>query len=108
MRVVAISVDPSQITREQCAKQGYSFTFLSDAKSEVTRRYDLVHAGAGPDGSDISRPAEFLIDSAGTVRWANLTESVAERARPAQILRIVDDLGLASAPGNSDGVTPVR
>lgn len=27
------------------------------------------------DGADISRPAEFLIDSSGKVRWVNLTEN---------------------------------
>ena len=36
---------------------------------EVIRRYDLVHAGAGENGHDIARPAEFLIDRSGTVRW---------------------------------------
>ena len=96
MRVLAISVDPPQINREHCRKQGYTFTFLSDAKSEVLRRYDLVHAGAGPGGEDIARPAEFLIDSAGTVRWVNLTESFTARARPEQVLKVVDDLGIAA------------
>jgi hypothetical protein len=38
------------------------------------RRLDLLHAGAGPKETDIARPAEFLIDSSGTIRWVNLTE----------------------------------
>ena len=52
----------------------------------MIRRYDLVHAGAGINGQDIARPAEFLVDSAGTVRWVNLTENYWVRARPEQIL----------------------
>ena len=93
MRLIAISVDPPEINRELCRKQGYTFTFLSDINSEVIRRYDLLHEGAGPDSRDISRPAEFLIDATGTVRWVNLTKSIAVRARPDEILNAVDALG---------------
>jgi hypothetical protein len=39
----------------------------------VIRRYDLLHKGAGVNGHDIARPAEFLLDSSGTIRWINLT-----------------------------------
>jgi peroxiredoxin len=98
IRLVAISVDPPEINREHCRSQGYTFTFLSDTRSDVIRLYDLVHAGAGPGGGDVARPAEFLIDSTGTVRWVNLTESIAVRARPGQILKTVDELGLATNP----------
>ena len=94
MRLVAISVDPPEINREHCRKQGYTFPFLSDTSSEALRLYDLVHEKAGPDGKDISRPAEFLVDSSGTVRWVNLTDSFMVRARPDQVLKVVDDLKL--------------
>jgi len=67
-------------------KAGYTFTFLSDPNTDVIRRYDLVHAGAGENGHDIARPAEFLVDTTGTVRWVNLTENYWIRARPEDIL----------------------
>ena len=51
----------------------------------MIRRYDLLHRGAGPKGTDIARPAEFLIDSSGIIRWVNLTENIAVRARPEQV-----------------------
>jgi peroxiredoxin len=95
VRVIAISVDPPETNREHRRKQGYTFTLLSDAALEAIRRYDLVHEGAGPGGSDIARPAEFLVDSTGTVRWMNLTGSYTARARPDQVLQAVDELGLA-------------
>jgi peroxiredoxin len=63
---------------------------LSDGNAEVVRRYDLLHPHAGPKGVDISRPAEFLIDSGGIVRWVNLTENAAVRARPDQVLAAFD------------------
>ena len=86
IRPVAISVDTPEQSRDLCQKAGYTFTFLSDPKTEAIRRYDLVHAGQGTNGQDIARPAEFLIDSSGTVRWVNLTENYWVRARPEQIL----------------------
>lgn len=86
IEVVAISVDTPEINRRQRQKPGYSYTFLSDPKAEVIRRYDLLHHGAGPKGADIARPAEFLVDSSGTIRWVNLTENIAVRARPEQVL----------------------
>ena len=86
IRPVAISVDSPEVTRDLCEKAGYTFTFLSDPEADVIRRYDLLHAGAGENGRDIARPAEFLLDSSGTVRWVNLTENYWVRARPEQIL----------------------
>ncbi|MBA3355540.1 MAG: redoxin domain-containing protein [Pyrinomonadaceae bacterium] len=92
IRPVAISVDTPEVSRDLREKAGYTFTFLSDPKAEVIRRYDLLHAGAGTDGQDIARPAEFLLDSAGTVRWVNLTENYWVRARPEQILEVAKTL----------------
>jgi peroxiredoxin len=99
IRVVGISVDPPDVNRRQRQKMGYSFPFLSDPKAEVIRRYDLLHPGGGPKRSDISRPAEFLIDSTGTIRWVNLTENIGIRARPEEVLRVFDGLnGKTAAP----------
>ena len=86
IRPVAISVDTPEESRDLCQKAGYTFTFLSDPNLEAIRPYDLVHAGQGISGHDIARPAEFLIDSSGTVRWRMLTENYWVRARPDQIL----------------------
>jgi peroxiredoxin len=83
---VAISVDSSEQSRNLREQSGYTFTFLSDPNADVIRRYDLIHAGAGEGGRDIARPAEFLVDSSGTVRWVNMTENYWVRARPEQIM----------------------
>jgi peroxiredoxin len=93
IRTVAISVDSPEINREyMLQKAGYTFTFLSDPKLEAIRRYDLVHAGQGENGADVARPAEFLIDPSGTVRWRMMTENLFRRARPEQILEIAKSL----------------
>ena len=83
---VAISVDPPEVSENLRRKRGYTFPFLSDSKAEVIRRYELLHPRGGPDGTDISRPAEFLIDRAGTVRWENFTEDIRVRPRADELL----------------------
>ena len=85
-------MDTPEMSRDLCRKAGYTFTFLSDPKAEVIRRYDLLHPGAGVKGQDIARPAEFLLDSAGVIRWANLTEDYRVRARPDQLLEQAREL----------------
>jgi peroxiredoxin len=67
-------------------KASLTFTFLSDPDLDVIRRYGLLHPAAGPDGHDISRPAELLVDRSGTVRWENFTEDVRVRPRAEEML----------------------
>jgi len=90
IRVIAISVDTPAESEHLRETQGYTFPILSDAKDEVIRRWDLVHPHGGENGADIARPAEFLIDSSGRVRWVNLTEDFRVRARPQQVLDAFD------------------
>ncbi len=69
--------------------QGYTYPFLSDPSAEVIRRYGILHPKAGEDGRDIARPAEFLVDSTGTIRWVNLTDDLRIRARPEAALQVI-------------------
>ena len=90
--MIAISVDTPEASRNLCSKAGYTFPLLSDPKAEVIRRYNLLHAGGGPNQSDISRPAEFLVDSTSTVRWVNLTEDIRVRAKAEDMLAVAKSL----------------
>ena len=92
MEIAAISVDTSEESRKLCSSQGYTFPILSDPKAEVIRRYGLLHLRGGPDGHDIARPGEFLVDSTGAVRWVDLTDDVKVRARPENVLKAIDQL----------------
>lgn len=94
IQIAAISVDSSAESRKLCQDRGYTFLFLSDPKAEVIRRYGVLHPGAGENGRDIARPAEFLVDASGAVRWVNLTDDIRVRARPSIVLREVDYLQL--------------
>ena len=72
---------------------GYTFPFLSDPNTEAIKRSDLLHEGQGTNGGGIARPAEFLLDSQGVVRWVHLTENYWVRARPEQILEAARAVG---------------
>jgi peroxiredoxin len=85
VRPVVISIDAPNVSRALSLEAGYTFTFLSDPSLTVIRRYDVA------DG-DTARPAEFLLDSTGVVRWRNLTTSVFIRARPEQMLEAIRTL----------------
>lgn len=89
---IAISVDPPNVSRNFANKAGLTFPILSDPDAQVIRSYHLLHVGGGPDGHDISRPAEFLVDGSGTVRWINLTEDIRVRARANEMLVIAKQL----------------
>lgn len=98
VRIVAISVDPPEVSRAHCQKLGFTYTFLSDSKAEVIRRYDLLHKGGGMGHTDVARPAEFLVDPTGAIRWVNLTEDYRVRARSEQVLKLLDELGAGRRP----------
>jgi len=83
---IAISVDTPEESRDLSRKAGYTFPLLSDPDTKTIGRYGIVHKGAGQNGHDIARPAEFLVDRSGVVRWRNLTEDFRVRARPDQML----------------------
>jgi mycoredoxin-dependent peroxiredoxin len=81
VRPVAISADTPDVTKRLVQEAGYGFTFLSDATLETIRRYDVLH-----ESETMPRPAAFLIDTAGTVRWRTVTDSMFVRPRPESIL----------------------
>jgi peroxiredoxin len=92
VRIVAVSVDSPAVSLHLEQKQKYTFPILSDQNLDVIRKFDLLHPG-GFDGQDIDRPAEFLVDPGGIVRWVNLTEDYKVRAKGEQLLKVLDDLG---------------
>lgn len=97
IRVAAVSVDPVEASRAFAEKAALTFPLLSDPDMKVIRAYDLVHSAAHK-GADIARPAEFLIDRKGTVRWVNLTDNFRVRITGEQVLKEADTLGWGARP----------
>jgi len=92
VEVVAISVDSPAESQNLCQSRGYTFPFLSDPRAETIRLYGVLHANGRREGKDIARPAEFLVDATGTIRWVNLTDDIRVRARPESVLAAIDRL----------------
>ena len=107
VQIAAISVDSSAKSRKLGQDQGYTFLFLSDPNAEVIRRYGVLHRGAGENGRDIARPAEFLVDTAGGIRWVNLTDDIRVRARPEIVLQEIDYLQLPHGARYQRAVSPL-
>jgi hypothetical protein len=84
--------------REQagrCSRTDFIFRALRPS-SPMPPEPSGVHPQARhSDDPDIARSAEFLLDTNGTVRWANFTESYLVRARPKQVLYAADASHLA-------------
>jgi peroxiredoxin len=87
-----ISVDSPDESLKLVHSKQFTLPFLSDPKAEVIRRYGVLHPKGGEEGRDIARPAEFLVDASGTIRWVNLTDDIRVRARPEVVLQAIDRL----------------
>jgi peroxiredoxin len=120
VQVVAISVDASEESARLAGSQGYDFPILSDPGARVIREYGVVHEHGGEEGKDIARPAEFLVDHAGTIRWVNLSPNILARLRPQTALDAIDQIitqqrismgaayDLSSATGGRPSTAPSR
>ncbi len=84
-----MSVDPPEPSREVVESLGLPFRILADTGREVVRRYGLLHAGGGPDGSDIAVPAMFLLRPDGSVAWRHVARRIQDRADPAEVVEQV-------------------
>jgi peroxiredoxin len=89
---VAISVDPPAQSKSLADKLGFTYPILSDRDAAIIRRYGVLHQGPETDGKPLARPAEFLVDQRGIVRWRNLTGDFRVRARPEQLLEAAKSL----------------
>lgn len=93
VEVLAISGDSPEESRKMAESAGIEFPLLSDPDLTVVDLYGLRHDGASIDGSSAARPATFLIDEQGAVRWKELTENWRIRLRPERVFEALDDLG---------------
>jgi hypothetical protein len=63
---------------------------LADQARGLSEQAGLIHAGAGPDGSDIDVPTTILVDRRGTIRWLYRSPEVLARLSPDEVLQAVD------------------
>src|SRR5512145_778229 len=89
VEILAVSPDPNERSQQVAAGLRLGFRFLADRDLAVTRRWGLVHPGAGPDGQDVPRPATVVLDRDGVVRWFSVSRNYQVRPDPDDVLRAV-------------------
>ncbi|WP_345019230.1 peroxiredoxin-like family protein [Streptomyces shaanxiensis] len=110
-RLVAVSPQIPDESLSLTEKRHLAFDVLSDIGSDTAKQYGLafdlpddlatVHDKLGFDLQRVNGghprtlplPATYVIDRAGTVRWAFVTTDYTTRAEPADILAALDTLG---------------
>ncbi len=89
MAVSTDSVESLNIFKRE--KLDFDVTLLSDSRREVIAQYGLVHA-EGHGGEDIARPATFIIDRDGVVRWMKVAPNFMVRPAPEEVIEALDRL----------------
>ena len=109
-QLIAISPQTPDASLDTAEKQHLDFEVLSDEGNAVTHRYGLVFqvpnalkalyeqfgidlpAANGDDSWTLPIPATFVLDPAGTVRYAFAEADYTQRAEPSAILEALRDL----------------
>jgi peroxiredoxin len=84
-QLVAVSPDTVQENLKVAERLDLSFPILSDPDLELTKAMGVLHEGGGPMGSDIPRPAVFIVED-GVVQWKDVTGNWRIRIRPETLL----------------------
>ena len=85
--VLAISVDSADRNQRLALEQQIDFPLLADPQLSAIDAYHLRHPNGNPTGTDIARPAIFILDRQGVIQWQWLTDNWRVRARPETILK---------------------
>lgn len=109
IRVVLISPQPEESTRELAVRVGVSFEFLVDRDAVVARQLGIAHLGGLPVGlealgygEDIVFPTVLVTDANGRILFADQTDNYRVRPEPDTFLAIV---GAAEA---SRSASPIK
>jgi peroxiredoxin len=101
-RVVAISADPPELTRQRLEQVGaFNFPVLSDPGNAIARAYQVFRA-------DHLRHGTFLIDRQVIIRWVNVGDAPFRRnsALITRLARMEDRSPSSPEPGASGGSRP--
>jgi len=87
-----VVVDPVEQNAKVVRELKLSYPILADTERRVLDTYDLRHEAGGPGGA-IARPATFVLDREGIVRWRDVTDNYRLRPSPDDVLAAVVALG---------------
>ncbi len=91
--MIAVSVDPPEVSARFRKGLASDFTFLSDVKGELLGRLNLLHPG-GYGGREVAVPAAILVDMQGVVRWVHKPELGHLRMMPEDLFGAMERLML--------------
>jgi peroxiredoxin len=86
-----VVVDPVERNAQVVESLGLDYRIAADPTLAAIDAYGLRHDAPGME-QPIARPATFVIDADGIVRWRDLTENYRRRPRPEAILAALDAL----------------
>ena len=89
IRVVVISDDDVETARLTQADFPHLLV-VSDADQTIAKTMDVIHKGAGRDGSDTNAPTTFLIDGQGKVQWFFRPDRFIERISADELLKSIE------------------
>ena len=99
--VVAVSVDPPEISEKLRQKLGLAIRFLSDPRGTLMDALHVRHRDGMPpsfvtgrptDGRDLFLSTTFLLDEEGVIRWVHRPDTYRVRAPARDVLRAIDAL----------------
>lgn len=98
-RVVAISTDDQEhallVWQKYLTKD---FTVLSDPGAQVIRSFGLIHANAGKSGEDIALDTILLVDSDGTERWRQVSDTLTGMPTAEEALKRIRESPTQASP----------
>ena len=94
MQVVAVVAQRSEAVRRYVEDNGLPFNILIDETRDVLRAYGVWHR-IGLDAWNIARPALFLIDRSGSIRYSFIGRTQGDFPSHGQILAELDRLPAA-------------
>lgn len=106
VELVAVSVDPPEVSERLRRRLDFDIRFLSDPSGLLMDALSLRHHDgrppaliappdptAPPPSGDIFLPATFLLDGNGVIRWVYRPDTYRMRASPRDVIRAIDALG---------------
>jgi peroxiredoxin len=91
VQVVAVVAQSSQPVRTYVEETGLPFNILIDKSRAVLKAYGVWHA-FGLSAWNIARPALFLIDRSGAIRYSFIANRQQEFPSHAEIMRAIEEL----------------
>ena len=103
--MLAVSVDPPEVSEKLRQKLGVGIRFLSDERGVLMDALDVRDRdalppdfvtgglGKGRESRDIFLATSFLVDEDGVIRWIYRPDTYRVRAAATEVLHAIDALG---------------